>query len=203
MNEFFLKKVAVELNKEITEQIKSGYIEMVPTYMNSKEWTEKFGDTLIKILNKNIGSDIYKSGELYDAGKLYLQEALRKNDFSVWESKHEKISDNIACWKYLWLIEHENEGKKWLEELQKVCSIKAPCKLIISYGRNDKNKKGVGLLKEAEEIIEYIGHNENEELVVMFGTDNDGLSVLEEIESIYDIYHYDRNTRKFKKYNTE
>ncbi|MBV1709888.1 MAG: hypothetical protein KMY54_08505, partial [Erysipelothrix sp.] len=110
-------------------------------------------------------------------------------------------------WKYDILIEHENDGTDWLHEMQKLCSMNAPYKLIITYGRTRNSSdgliatplnKGVNLLGIAKDIIEYTNDHSCKQFVIMFGEESINLST-NDSKNLYDIYYwdFDKNMKDF------
>ena len=172
-------------------------------YEVCNKWTFYFDKIIEEIITglQNPKIEIYSSLN-YEAKQLYLQRESRKLDYSIWQSKH-KAKTSRDIWKYDVLIEHENNGELWLQELQKLASIKAPYKLIITYGMNEESKnglKGIGLLGQAADIIDFIGYEEKEEIVVMIGADIKDLKE-KDIKMIYNVYKFDKKKKCFEPYS--
>lgn len=137
---------------------------------------------------------------------------------TVWTSKYdgkivpnrkkelpEKMSGYI--WKYILLVEHENSGETWLHEMQKLCTVSSKYKLLITYGRNDRDgvgfrktvdKKGINLLKYANEILENNIGNGFEEFIIMFGEENPNIDKLNG-KKAYDIWLCKKGETKFSR----
>lgn len=192
-------------NSRITDEIKKK--EFREKYKNDSKLTRVFYTEMFKILEDS-GITKYEH-EFYHGNEPYFQKEKLTVDITGWVSQYDGNIQKIKRkdypkelngyeWNYLFLIEHENSGKTWLHEMQKLCSIKAPYKLIITYGRTLDNldgfektvdKKGVSMLKYAEKILKNIGNHDCEEFILMFGEENKNLNKLGE-KSVYDIYRY-------------
>lgn len=213
-----LFKIACDINEEISKDVNSDSNR--DFYKKSKVFTEYFFEKAILIL-KRYGMEPYGFAE-YEKNKHYFQREKLSIDLVVWESKYNKFDRSKAAskeenvefagyiWKYLVLIEHENDGEDWLHELQKLCMTSAPYKLIITYGRRKEKKdnipatkagKGVQLLEYANKIVEFSGNSTFEEFVIMFGEESRNLDKLQDNESIYDIYCYSKEKSIFEKFD--
>ncbi|PKM86596.1 MAG: hypothetical protein CVU85_07615 [Firmicutes bacterium HGW-Firmicutes-10] len=217
MTKIDLTKIACDINEEISKDVKS--VSSKDFYKKSKVFTEHFFEKAVSILESN-GMESYGFKE-YRKNKHYFQREKLSIDLVVWESKYNKFDRSKAAseeenveyagyiWKYLVLIEHENDGEDWLHELQKLCMTSAPYKLIITYGRRKEKKekipatktgKGVQLLEYANKIVEFSGNNTFQEFVIMFGEESSNLDKLQDNEGIYDIYRYSKEKSIFEKF---
>lgn len=191
--EINLLNVARDFNDTVTEAILSKDIEV--NYRSSTTFTGNFYKLMKEVLKKEPNSiREYEKQKGYDKGILYFQKERLTVDLTVWISKYDgkivpkrkkELPERLSgyVWKYILLIEHENSGETWLHEMQKLCTIKSKYKLLITYGRNDKNgegfiktadNKGISLLEYANQILANSKENDNdinefEEFIIMFG----------------------------------
>ena len=137
----------------------------------------------------------------HDQSLEYYQKEIRTVDLISWKSFSPKMptEQEKHLWKFNILVESENNGETWLQEMQKLSTMIAPYKLIITYGRtlkeNDNeetasNKKGVNLLYLADKILSEIDNKNPEEFIVMFGEELVNINQHVSISNLYDIYYY-------------
>ncbi len=200
MDNHELLLVAKELNNRLSRKT-----EIRENYAKSSIFTEDFFKCLEDVYtNCNIeslqGVEVYNNGT-YESEKRYLQREKLTIDMIIWKAKYNKGTSNISryIWKYDTIIEHENNGFDWLHEFQKLCSISADKKLLITYGKAKKGidgivptieAKGVNLLETAQELLDFVGNKSFSEFVIMFGEELTNFS-MNSSEDIYDIYYYD------------
>jgi hypothetical protein len=216
MAEIILIEIAKDLNMSISTDLVNPKI--MDFYKKSKAFTDYFFDKTYEVLLKH---DMYPyNGMTYKKNVKYFQREKLSIDLVVWESAYDKfdrfkIADkdtNIEfagyIWKYVLLIEHENDGEDWLHELQKLCMTSSPYKLLVTYGRRVQNNppvtkgnKGVRVLEQANEIVNFVGNYGFKEFVIMFGEETNNLdNVIARNELVYDIYKYDIDLREFVKH---
>ncbi|PKM63725.1 MAG: hypothetical protein CVU96_06445 [Firmicutes bacterium HGW-Firmicutes-20] len=198
MDEFDLVRIAEKLNSRITHEYHNNTF-----FKISYDISRAFSGSIFKVLEDVLEEEniIKYEKSHYNKGIKYYQSEKMTVDRVVWLTSYDKVKKGVEnyVWKYEILIEHENDGTDWLHEMQKLCSMNAPYKLIITYGRT-KNasdgmiatppNKGVNLLGIAKEIIEYTNDQSCKQLVIMFGEESINLST-NGSKNLYDIYYWD------------
>lgn len=222
-------KIAKDLNVFLTSEYNEEGSSFRTSYFgNGTSFTKEFFKELERIITQE-NVEIYRKSDYLDDVE-YAQNEKITMDSVTWKSFHgDSIKTYIKSnmWKYVTVMEHENNGESWLSELQKLCSIKCDEKLIITYGRcakeeckksvyQTKDDKGVNLLNHANEIViqtlsksekkilslisdgnEYADSLPN--IVLMFGAENDELKRNNKVLKglLYDIYRFDYKMKKF------
>lgn len=218
MEKIRLLEIAKEFNEKISEDFRKNG-ESKENYRGSRTFTGTFYKLMKDVLSSKENQMIdYENEKEYQPNQLYFQKERLTVDLTVWISGKDSVvgldesskvnTDSLGhVWRYVMLIEHENSGKSWLHEMQKLCTINSQYKLIITYGRTEtatdnikatKNNKGVHLLKYAEKILEYTGVDSFEEFIIMFGEENKNI-VNSKNDKVYDIYHCSKGNHKFVK----
>lgn len=197
MAEFDLVRIAEKLNSRITDEYHSK-----PVFKFTYDISRAFSGSIFKVLEEVLKEEnIIKYENHYSKDIKYYQSEKLTVDRVVWQTKYNQVKKGVEkyVWKYEILIEHENDGTDWLHEMQKLCSMNAPYKLIITYGRTQNSSdgliatppnKGVKLLEKAKEIIEYTNDRSCKQFVIMFGEELINLST-NGSQDLYDIYYWD------------
>ncbi|MDP2813208.1 MAG: hypothetical protein Q8N92_02045 [Erysipelotrichaceae bacterium] len=204
MAEIDLLKLARDFNDNVTNALVNE--DFKSNYRKSTTFTGQFYRLMEEVLKSNNIAE-YKKFDEYKKQQLYYQKEKLTVDLTVWKSENDgkiitKSKQEMPylldgyIWKYILLIEHENSGKTWLQEMQKLCTISSKYKLIITYGRNEKDEngfkktgdyKGVNILKYATKILNNYDDITFEEFVIMFGEENPNIDKLNG-KKVYDIW---------------
>lgn len=182
MLEFTSFKVAKIINELVSRDIYQGSQE--DNLLDKKHWYRSKTETTRKMLKNVEQSYIYRAiHEVYSEEygglskwnkkekkkefeeKVFTyQTEFRSIDGMVWENilKNKKLRN---LWKYEMLIEHENDGRDWLSEMQKMCTMISRNKLIITYNIDKKSLEVAAELYNELNVKEELG----EELILMIG----------------------------------
>ena len=209
MTKINLCRVAEKINQMVLSEIKSNGIE---NYKDDTLWTDFMlgNENMIFKAFEDPDFDIYeyKREGTYSKDRLYFQKELNKIDASVWSSTHdrEKLNEftTSRIWRFEAIIEHENNGQRWLEEMQKICSINAPKKLLITYGRTTEGY-GKKLLNIATEIAHNISNSVTDEFIIMFGYTIDEINTKLEngnlVNDVFEIVDFRKHIKKYCEYS--
>lgn len=136
-------------------------------------------------------------------------------------STDKNIKENL--WKYETLFEHENNGFTWIDEIQKLCSLKCENKLIVTYGRcpqgnseyfnkdrnvilgnppQTKDNKGVNLLEHANKIVKETLSNSERKIIEMAKDDESFLKLLPNIVVMFgaEVEELNKNNKELSAY---
>ncbi|CAM4318836.1 hypothetical protein H9L01_00425 [Erysipelothrix inopinata] len=227
MNALELSK---QLNSKLTDIFKEDDSDFFKKYFNEAKKKEKetYTESFFSVVNEVIGENFmraYSKGD-YVSFTEYSQREKLTVDLVSWISFNDGSTDkNIKenLWKYETLFEHENDGFTWLDELQKLCSLKCENKLIVTYGRcpqgnseyfnKDRNvilgnppqtpdKKGVNLLDHANKIVkETLSHSE-QKFIEMAKDDEKFLEVFPNIVVMFgaEVAELENNNKELSAY---
>ncbi len=222
MNALELSK---QLNIDLTKNYKSKKSRFKSKYTYTKgAFTKEFFDQLNTVLDNNFIQE-YSKGD-YDSFTEYSQREKLTVDLVSWVSfnkyiEEENIKKNL--WKYETLIEHENNGCTWLDELQKLCSLKCENKLIVTYGRcpqgdseyfnedrhvilgnppQTPNNKGVNLLEHANKIVKETLSQSEQKIIEMAKDDEKFLEVFPNIVVMFgaEVAELNKNNKELSAY---
>lgn len=226
--------LAEKINEKLTECFNDDIDNFRHKYKYNTDFTCVFNYYLNFVLS-DLGVTKYENENDYLSNKEYFQREKLTVDTIVWKSFSERKMEDVLVgdmWKYELLLEHENKGKTWLQELQKLCSIKSDNKIIVTYGRvasgNGKYEtmvyKGVNLLDRARTIVLGTLSNVEKKIVELGKADRSLIGLLPQIvllfgieiaelekrnrsnsvvNNLYDIYHFDYIQGKFIRVSNE
>ncbi|HBZ41626.1 MAG: hypothetical protein A2Y20_04095 [Firmicutes bacterium GWF2_51_9] len=139
----------------------------------------------------NLGFSLFNGkpkDESYRTGVDYFGFEQKSYDISTWHynGHHDWILTSI--------IEHENDGKDWLDEYQKLLRTNCPQKILITYGQRTVNDggikdKGVELIVKAQQMrkqFEIFNGCRSANINVLFGPTLKELNKAKRIE----FHHY-------------
>jgi hypothetical protein len=196
MPEIDLIKIARDINHDVTKAYREGIL-LRNVYGFDFVFSKFFFPIVEHVFEKN-GIEQY-SDYKYTSMDSYFEHERMKVDRSVWKTKYSSnhpSSTQKNVWKFELLLEHENKGTRWIEEMRKLCFLNAPFKMIITYGRTKEGglglketpkDKGIQLIDIASEIITFTEDKSFELFIIMFGEESVNLDMLGN-KSIYDIW---------------
>lgn len=218
-------ELSKQLNSDLSYKYKSdNKIKKSYCGVSVKTFTSNFFDCIIGIFKLNEIEHFYKG--IYFEGLEYSQKEKLTVDLVSWISFNDGDTDkNIKenLWKYETLIEHENNGFTWLDELQKLCSLKCENKLIVTYGRcpqgdseyfnedrnvilgnppQTPNNKGVNLLEHANKIVKETLSQSEQKIIEMAKDDESILKLLPNIVLMFgaEVAELNKNNKKLVAY---
>ena len=188
------KSMAENFYECFKESLKQSNDVTYENYQNNSSWTavmlgeKRLGEKRIGEKRRGeaegILSDVIKKfeGEGIQTEKEYYRVDIigyknRKNELikliDSEECKDELRKGNLSpfLWDLLVAVEHENDRKKWLDEVCKLSYIRCPLRVVITYGWNGKDEipKGIEIAKKILKETKAFVPDSNQEFLIIMG----------------------------------
>lgn len=159
-------------------------------YHRKAFWTNVMKKEIIGEVLKELGFRLFNGNpinESYQIGVDYFGFEQKSYDISTWHY------NGHHDWIFTSIIEHENDGKDWLDEYQKLLRTNCPKKILITYGQTTVNNggikdKGVELIARAQQMrkqFDLFNGTQSTNIHVLFGPTLSELKLSQKIEYLH------------------
>jgi hypothetical protein len=171
--------------------------EALEAYSDAKDWTKFLKVNLENIIEAYLKEDYQTSNEYLRIDLIGWSSPKWEKDktWPVNRGYKRAAESDVNLYEYCWdldiAIEYENDPHDWMDEVIKLCHIKAGLKIVIGYARyDDRGSDKIKLHRTAELIgqLTYGGVSDNEELLIILG--NSGIDNAESVERDIDFRPY-------------